>query len=244
MHIGGGSIGIPGDAASMGGGAIKFASFFTPGSVLLSVQSDLGVTIGTGVSAWADQSGNNNHLVQATPSAQPTLTAGLNGFPGVLFDGASSLLVSPLALPPSGTTPTFVWSVWRQITSNPGISIYCGTANPSHTLIATAAIQIIEYSGNSQNLETMTLNSWFRTEAYYSNSVADYLKVGSATSNTGSAGNLSGASYQLGNAGPIVSRYGNMEVLAWVVINSLPSAGILSNLSAAAVAKYGVSVGV
>lgn len=43
-----------------------------PGLVLW-LRGDLGITIGTGVSAWADQSGNGNNASQATGSKQPTL---------------------------------------------------------------------------------------------------------------------------------------------------------------------------
>ena len=37
--------------------------------------ADKGITIGTGVSAWADQSGNGNDLSQGTGSAQPALVS-------------------------------------------------------------------------------------------------------------------------------------------------------------------------
>ena len=41
----------------------------------LWLRADLGVTIGTGVSAWADQSGNGNNVTQGTGSKQPTFNA-------------------------------------------------------------------------------------------------------------------------------------------------------------------------
>lgn len=54
-------------------------------------RSDLGVTIGTGVSQWSDQSGRGNHVTQGTGAQQPTYVAGvLNGKPVLRFANASS----------------------------------------------------------------------------------------------------------------------------------------------------------
>lgn len=41
----------------------------------LWLRADMGITIGTGVSAWADQSGRGNNVTQGTGSKQPTLNA-------------------------------------------------------------------------------------------------------------------------------------------------------------------------
>jgi hypothetical protein len=59
-----------------------------PGLVLW-LRADLGITIGTGVSAWADQSGNGNNFTQATGSAQPSLVT-MSGRQAIRFTGASS----------------------------------------------------------------------------------------------------------------------------------------------------------
>jgi len=51
------------------------------------------ITIATGVSQWADKSGNAYHLVQATGSAQPAVASGaLNGLDVVRFNGSSHRL--------------------------------------------------------------------------------------------------------------------------------------------------------
>lgn len=52
-----------------------------------------GITIATGISAWADQSGYNNDVAQATAGDQPAFTASaINGLPGSIGDGASQYL--------------------------------------------------------------------------------------------------------------------------------------------------------
>jgi hypothetical protein len=59
-------------------------------SVELWLRADLGVTIGTGVSAWADQSGKGRHCTQATGSRQPTVVSSWkNGKPALDFDPAA-----------------------------------------------------------------------------------------------------------------------------------------------------------
>ena len=76
-------------------------------------KSDVGTTIATGVSAWADQSGNGNNLVQATGSLQPALTSNaINGLPALTFDGADDTMTVAFAL----VQPATVFFVMRPIT--------------------------------------------------------------------------------------------------------------------------------
>jgi hypothetical protein len=70
-------------------------------ALVLSADADLGITLnGSDVAAWADQSGNGNHLVMATALYQPEYQAtGLNGRPAILWSGAQVLhTVGNLAL--------------------------------------------------------------------------------------------------------------------------------------------------
>ena len=61
----------------------------------LWVRADAGVIASAGsVSAWADQSGNGNHLVQTTAASQPRLVEGAaNGLPVVRFDGQGDAML-------------------------------------------------------------------------------------------------------------------------------------------------------
>ncbi|GEM_PF-4150300 len=68
-----------------------------PGDVTTNLnlwfKADAGITIATGVSNWADQSGNGNDVSQATGGDQPTVSPGaLNGNDMLLFDGANHFL--------------------------------------------------------------------------------------------------------------------------------------------------------
>jgi len=51
------------------------------------------VTIATGVSRWADQSGNGRDYIQSTGNNQPVLTSNaINGLPAITFDGSNDFL--------------------------------------------------------------------------------------------------------------------------------------------------------
>jgi FtsP/CotA-like multicopper oxidase with cupredoxin domain len=60
----------------------------------LWLKADAGLTMaGTGVSAWADQSGNNKNATQGTAGARPTVIAGaVNGLPALAFNGTGQFM--------------------------------------------------------------------------------------------------------------------------------------------------------
>jgi len=91
-----------------GGGGLAFTPKTLPG-ILAWYRADLGVTIGTGVSAWADQSGAGNTAVQAVGVNQPTLTASNAAFNGkpTIASTATQWLTAPVATP----NPMTIWVV-------------------------------------------------------------------------------------------------------------------------------------
>lgn len=86
-------------------GQASFVPTNLPGCVLW-LRADLGISIGTGVSAWADQSGTgdpNKNVSQATGAKQPVYissTAGFNNRPTLQFTAANT-----------STLRSGVWSV-------------------------------------------------------------------------------------------------------------------------------------
>lgn len=66
-----------------------------PSGIALWYKADAGVTTSTGVSVWADQSGNIRHLLQGTTSAQPVYNTAsnlINFQPTIGFDGTNDFL--------------------------------------------------------------------------------------------------------------------------------------------------------
>jgi hypothetical protein len=77
------------------GGALATPLTIFGSSVELWLRADLGVTIGTGVSAWADQSGKGRHCSQATPGQQPSVVSSWkNGKPALDFVPGSSQVLT------------------------------------------------------------------------------------------------------------------------------------------------------
>lgn len=68
---------------------------FAVGQPIVLLDAAMGITIETGVSIWADQSGNSNDISQATPGDQPLFNASDSNFnnqPSITFDGVSEFL--------------------------------------------------------------------------------------------------------------------------------------------------------
>jgi hypothetical protein len=77
------------------GASAPFDPSQIPGLVV-HLDAALGITIGTGVSAWADQTSNANHFTNAVGATQPNYTASdanLNGQPAVVCDVVDNVLV-------------------------------------------------------------------------------------------------------------------------------------------------------
>lgn len=83
----------------------------------LWLRADLGVTIATGVSSWADQSGNGNHFTQGTGSRQPTVDANtVGGQPSIRFTTANDLVGTAASYNPSAAASTTM-VICRSLTS-------------------------------------------------------------------------------------------------------------------------------
>jgi hypothetical protein len=80
----------------------------------LWVKSDAGITIDTGVTTWADQSGNTNDFSQGEGGYQPEyVTNSINGRPVVSFDGDDDFMDSVLAIPTNAFPNVTLYTVER-----------------------------------------------------------------------------------------------------------------------------------
>jgi len=88
---------VSGKVSGFGGGGGPFNPIDL--NPLIYLDANVGVTESAGlVSAWADQSGNNNDFTQVTGSLQPEYQAtGLNSLPSVYFDGTEEMVSGTLS---------------------------------------------------------------------------------------------------------------------------------------------------
>jgi hypothetical protein len=214
-------------------------------TVVQAVQSDVGVTVATGVSQWNDQSGNTNHYTQATTTKQPALIANaLNGLPVITGDGVDDVLAS--ALPqlsvPSATGGSTIWFVFKQNAWVAAKNIM-GASNGDCGL----ATRTSSPNMNSQNGTNGPLNAgapvgtWTRGIMMFNGGTSDYLKLGSTTTtgtNTGTAASSPGFSL-FGIQG--LAQFYNCSFAAVVIMRGNLAANdpVIVALDAAAVTKYG-----
>jgi hypothetical protein len=227
----------------------NLSKLVTSVSCLLYVQSDLGVTLnGSTVSAWADQSGNGNNFSQGTASKQPTFTTNvLNGRPSVLFDGTDDdMTASGVDLPAPGTTNTFFWFVFRQVTWVLNDSIWCtGTATAMRIAQSTSTPNLSGANVTTgPNNAGASINSWVRGEHLYSNSTSDYLKLAATNATGTNLGNTNPASGLTLGRNQGSTTWGNTEWVAFGIFAGNPTSGEKTALSNAATAYWGSGVGV
>ncbi len=175
--------------------APRLHSLITSVSVLQACESDVGVTLATGVSQWNDLSGAARHYTQATGANQPAYTANLAGYPVLTFDGTNdSMTAAGLVLPSPGTTPTYAALVARNnaFTTNRVFlgDTQTGANYPLYFNCHTLTPDVYQFNGGSQINSAMTIGGWFLVELYFSNTTADFIRVGSTNVTGVTAGNL------------------------------------------------------
>lgn len=223
--------------------SLKKAGAFTPAqltSLRAWFKSDVGITIATGVSQWNDQSGNANHLVQATGGAQPVVTAGaINGLPAITFDGVDDHMVAAFAL----AQPTTIFIVFSQPTWTVFDSVYDGAAvvNDMSLQQASASPGLAIRAGVAavalnNNLPTATFGL---VTAIY-NGASSELQVNNTAATTGDPGANGGAGIRLGARGDGAGGFGNVSIAEVIVMAAVATAGERASMRAYSQARYGV----
>jgi hypothetical protein len=198
MIISGGGIHIPGPP--MGGGSaapppVTPLTIFGAASVLQWCRADLGVTVATGVSVWADQSGNGKDYLQATAANQPTLTAAdatLNNLPTIGFDGVNdTMLAATLNFGLVAAAPICCLMIMKTTADLGHNMVIVGSSvdGGSHCVVyAATAISLNRYNGAVVLSASMALNAWGRGRFDFSNQATDIGRF-AASQNSNNAGN-------------------------------------------------------
>lgn len=231
-------IGTPG----VGGGA---APVVTPVTIMGANavewwRSDLGITIGTGVSTWHGQVSGLD-FTNGTGANQPTYnaTGGPNSTPSLAFDGTNDSLVGGAL---ARALPQTIWLIGRQITwtsaeswvNDSAVTLIILQRNLTPQIAMSAGAPALDNGG-------APLTEWRRVQAEFTNSVADRLLIGSTATTGSNTGATSGTA-------PLLARnsagttFGRVEICEVAFFNVVPSAGQTTELNAYVTDRYGAGL--
>jgi hypothetical protein len=204
-------------------GSSSFFCFFS---------ADLGITLVTGVSAWADQTGHAANGAQASGTAQPTHLASDPAFGGrgsVTGDGSNDRLVVAWDPPLPGTTNLWMFAVFRQLSWTANDTPWSGGS----TFIALTQLgsspNLAGYNGNTGgNNAGAPIGTAVRSRQLFGNTIADYLRLG-ATHVTGIAlGNLNAAEFDLFSR--TNAQFANCAIACFGVCNGEPTTAKMNQI--------------
>jgi hypothetical protein len=176
-----------------------------------------GITTVTGVSQWADQSGNARHLKQATGAAQPALQA--DG--SILFDGTDDYLKCDAFTLPQ---PVSVYMLGRQVTWTLGDVFFDGDVRDGMIVFQrTSSPTIAQYTGviTADNSD-FTLNAYAVLSSIY-NGASSSLQINSNAATTGVASATTPGGFTLG-AGGNAASFANIQVKEVIVFQAAHTA--------------------
>lgn len=207
---------------ALGAAPASYLPSDNPTSLIAWFRKGVGITESAGLaSAWADQSGNGNNLVQATGTNQPAYSAGVLTFDGV--DNFMKCVTFTLA------QPTQVSILAQQVTWTANEKLYDGNGNSSGALTqrtASPGIAIIAGLGLVALNNDMTVGAYHAVTVLFSGASSTIL-VGGGTATTGDPGSSSMSGFTLGANGT-PGQYGNVDVKE-VIIRNVDDATIRAN---------------
>lgn len=202
-------------------------------------RADLGVTIGTGASAWHGQVVGLD-FAQATGSAQPTrqaTNASFNNQTTLLFDGVDDVMATTINV----GSGTYIWAVLRQITWTANrllMSAGAGASVVIYQWAGSTSPNITQFNGSNANSNPgATLGTGKTLEAWFGNSTTDFVATGSSVVSGQNAGSASDTTFYLG--GFSGGSCGNIELAEVMLLSVLPTRGQRNRLLSYAALRYG-----
>ncbi len=196
-------------------------AFPTIASLYARYRADLGITISTGVSNWADQSGNSRDLSQGTGGNQPTLvSAGFNGYDYIQFDGSNDFLSRVQALvQPIHVFIAFIADTWTA--SDAVISFRDASSDPSDLRVAqvTSTPQIKQIGSSTGNTVSPTLGSRYLLQSFFSGA-SSFQALNNDAAVTGTTVNNDATHFILGASGLGGGNAGDINVAELVIFNA------------------------
>lgn len=229
-------IGIPGQMAAIHSG---FGPQMLSGLVL-RLRADMGITIGTGVSAWADQSGNGFDFSQGTGANQPAYTPD-GTTPAIFYDNVGvHWLQRGFTAALNTADVTFVvfqrtidFAALRTVCINRTSGQYTWTQNSTNELITrTALITAATATITNRTMRALTITSGDVATSYKDKAVTQ-VQTGAVGASPGAGTHYIGV-----NSDASANMYGYIyEVLQYNRVLSLSELQALAGYGA----RYGIT---
>lgn len=225
---------------------VVISSLFS-GPVLMSMQSNIGVSVTSGkVASWADTSGNARSLVQATSANQFTwIQNAINGQGALQSTAGSSFMQSNFGWAPNLITALAVFRMDAWSTTGTNDIFWTSGGGVGATLITDASGSPALHSqcGAAGAPNTgAAVGAWVRAIQYCDGTANSYLKLGSSKI-SGATGAQPAVStpFKLGfsTAGRTVA----MTIPTLTLLAYLPSDAEIARYEAAVKGMYGSQVG-
>lgn len=162
-----------------------------------------GVTASAGlVSQWSDQSGNGNHLVQATEANRPTIESDWS----ITFNGTSSQMEATF----THNQPVTWYLLFNQVTWSINDRIFDGSAGAVQAIQSSASPRIAVNAGSTVSNDGFPVGSYCVLSAVF-NGASSALQVNTSAAATGDAGAINPGGFSLG-ATRAVGSFANIQV--------------------------------
>lgn len=193
------------------GGVLSSCKTYGNNSVIADLSPKLwcrqgvGITTDTGVSQWDDQSGNGNHLKQATGTNQPTV----QGDGSILFDGVDNFLKADAF---TLVQPETVYILFKQITWTSSDRIYDGNTVNSGILYQTGTTpSLVMFAGTNLTEVDLAVDTYGIVSAVF-NSTSSVLQLNNDSPVTGDAGTANMGGFVLGTKSDASVGFSHIQV--------------------------------
>lgn len=196
------SMAPPSSAVFINGTAASSSPDYSTSNLAAAYLFNTGITVtGSGVSLWADQSGNGRNLTQGTDSARPAKQT--DG--SILFDGTDDKLITS-ALSISQPLTHYIW--FKQVTWTAGDNIFNGLSTAMLLTQAGTTPALRINAGLAVGDNTNLVLDTYGVVTVVFNGASSLLQVNNGTASTGNAGSNSFDGFSLGG----VTAYANIQV--------------------------------
>ena len=181
-------------ASGFGAGVAAAAGFPSISGERFRYVSDTGITKDGSniVSAWADQSGNDDHLADPTANKPLWVDNLVNGYPAVRFDGVGGAGgggdILQVAATAGGGSKSHIFAVMNQITwTNYDQLLSWGMAGYGQLLTQIGGSPNLSGNELSNNLVAPSLNTFHLIYTYFDGTTGSYIALDDASPVTGGA---------------------------------------------------------